>query len=77
MLWDSGVSYGLLAISLLWGLSFGLVFTAMASAYQSAQLGLCVAALAVTLSIVRDNQKTRRMVRVIARGGDDDVRRLR
>lgn len=76
MFWDSGVSFGCLTAWLLWGLSFGLIGLSMAGADDGiGQLGLGVSAGAASLTIVRDNQRTRRVMRAMR--NDDDVRTLR
>lgn len=77
MFWDSGVSFGCLATWLLWGLAFGLIAFGMASTAGSlGQLGLGFSAAAAALTVVRDNQQTRRLMRAI-RSQDNDVRTLR
>jgi hypothetical protein len=77
MFWDSGVSFGCLTTWLMWALAFGLIALSLAGMHDNvALLGLGISAAAASLTIIRDNQRTRRMVRTM-RGLDDDVRKLR
>ena len=76
MFWDSAVSYGALTTWLMWTLAFALIGANVLGLHPSigmAGLGLAVAAAALT--IVRDNQRTRRMVR--AAMNNDELTRLR
>jgi hypothetical protein len=77
MFWDSEVSFGCLTTWLMWALAFGLIAFSL-SGHDAAigQLGLGLSAAAAAMTIIRDNQRTRRMVRTM-RGLDDDVRKLR
>lgn len=76
MFWDSGVSFGCLTAWLLWGLAFALIgFSLMGADDDIGQLGLGVSAAAASVTICRDNQRTRRVIRAVR--SDEHVRTLR
>lgn len=78
MFWDSGVSFGCLTTWLLWGFAFALIAATFLGTHPSiGLLGLGLSAAAASLTIVRDNQRTRRMMRAIRSQDNSDVRTLR
>lgn len=62
--WESGVSMAAVVMVTLWVGAFGIIATGWTLHMSSlGQMGLAISALAACLTIIRDNQRTRRMLR--------------
>ena len=62
-MWESGVSIGCLLMYAVWGAAFGLIAAGWIVGLELQNLGLALSALAAALTVMRDNQRTRRMLR--------------
>ena len=62
-MWESGVSVGCLVMWSLWIGAFGLIAAGWIGGQELQNLGLALSALAAALTVMRDNQRTRRMLR--------------
>jgi hypothetical protein len=61
--WESGVSVGAMVMYGLWGVAFSLVGAGwMLEAAAVGQYGIVSSALAAAMTVMRDNQRTRRML---------------
>lgn len=63
-MWESGVSVGCILMLGLWAVAFGMIGCSWALDMDGlGKIGLALSALAAALTVMRDNQRTRRMLR--------------
>ena len=63
-MWESSVSAGCLVMYVVWTAAFGLIVAGwLLGSLELQNLGLALSALAAALTVMRDNQRTRRMLR--------------